>query len=40
LVVQFATGDANIWTWAIPVGVAVGLAIGAGLGGIAQKKSH
>ncbi len=30
LIVQIATHDAAIWTWAIPVGIAVGLAIGAG----------
>ncbi|MBK8903684.1 MAG: hypothetical protein IPM53_21050 [Anaerolineaceae bacterium] len=30
LVVQLATGDSSVWNWAIPVGLAVGLAIGAG----------
>ena len=28
LVVQFSTGDANVWTWVVPVGIAIGLAIG------------
>lgn len=30
LIVSSLTGDAAIWSWAIPVGVAVGLAVGAG----------
>jgi hypothetical protein len=30
LVVSMITGDDAVWTWAIPVGIAVGLAIGAG----------
>jgi hypothetical protein len=30
LVVQMTTGDPSVWIWAIPVGVASGLAIGAG----------
>jgi hypothetical protein len=30
LVASFTTGDNSIWLWAIPVGLAVGLAIGAG----------
>ncbi len=30
LVVQLVTGDGSIWSWAIPVGLATGLAIGAG----------
>lgn len=29
-VVDLTTGYSAIWTWAIPVGVACGLAIGAG----------
>ena len=28
LVVTGFTGNSDVWTWAIPVGVAVGLAIG------------
>ena len=31
LVVSIATGDSFVWTWAIPIGVGVGTAIGAGL---------
>jgi uncharacterized membrane protein YoaK (UPF0700 family) len=31
VLVSAFTGDASIWVWAIPVGVAVGVAIGAGL---------
>lgn len=30
LIVQLTTGDGTIWVWAIPLGVAVGFAIGAG----------
>jgi hypothetical protein len=30
LVVYLVTGNAAIWVWAIPVGIAVGLAVGAG----------
>jgi hypothetical protein len=30
LVVQVATGNGSIWAFAIPLGIAVGLAIGAG----------
>lgn len=30
LLVSTVTGDNAVWSWAIPVGVAVGLAIGAG----------
>jgi hypothetical protein len=30
LVVSLITGNHEIWAWAIPVGIAVGLAIGAG----------
>ncbi len=30
LVVQLITHDSSVWTWATPVGIAVGLAIGAG----------
>ncbi len=30
LAVSVITGDQSIWSWAIPVGLAVGLAIGAG----------
>ncbi len=30
LVVYLITGDSAVWAWAIPVGVAVGAAIGAG----------
>jgi hypothetical protein len=30
LLVSSVTGDASIWSWAVPVGLAVGLAIGAG----------
>ena len=29
LVVQLITGDSFVWSWAIPVGLACGLAIGA-----------
>lgn len=31
LVVSTVTADQSIWSWAIPVGLAMGLAIGAGL---------
>ena len=30
LLVNVVTGNSSIWTWAIPVGLAIGLAIGAG----------
>lgn len=30
LAVSAVTGDTSIWSWAVPVGLAVGLAIGAG----------
>ncbi|MDX1436164.1 MAG: hypothetical protein R3335_05095 [Anaerolineales bacterium] len=30
LVVSLITGDQAVWSWAIPVGLASGLAIGAG----------
>jgi threonine/homoserine efflux transporter RhtA len=30
LLVSALTGDQSIWAWAIPVGLAVGLAVGAG----------
>ena len=30
LLVHTLTGDSTIWNWALPVGLAVGLAIGAG----------
>ena len=30
LLVHTITGDSTIWSWALPVGLAVGLAIGAG----------
>lgn len=30
LIVNLITGDSIIWSWAIPVGLACGLAIGAG----------
>jgi hypothetical protein len=30
LLVSATTGDQSIWSWAIPVGLATGLAIGAG----------
>jgi hypothetical protein len=30
LLVGFITGDSSVWSWAIPVGLACGLAIGAG----------
>ena len=30
LLVSASTGDQSIWSWAIPVGLATGLAIGAG----------
>lgn len=30
-IVSLVTQDSEIWNWAIPVGVAVGTAIGAGL---------
>jgi hypothetical protein len=29
--VSALTGDSDIWIWAIPVGIAVGVAIGAGM---------
>jgi hypothetical protein len=30
LVVSAITGDQSVWSWAVPVGLATGLAIGAG----------
>lgn len=33
LAVNVITGDSAVWVWAIPVGLAVGLAIGASRGG-------
>ena len=30
LLVSTITGDSAVWSWAIPVGLAVGLALGAG----------
>ena len=30
LIVHIITGDAFVWSWATPVGLATGLAIGAG----------
>lgn len=30
LLVHLLTGDGTIWSWAIPFGVATGLAVGAG----------
>jgi hypothetical protein len=30
LIVSAITGDQSIWAWAIPVGLASGLAVGAG----------
>lgn len=35
IVVQLTTNDSFIWTWSIPVGIAVGLPIG-----IASKKKR
>lgn len=32
LIVDLVTGDSSIWTWGIPVGLALGVAIGAGRG--------
>ena len=29
-VVSLITGDDTVWTWAVPLGIAVGAAIGAG----------
>jgi hypothetical protein len=29
-VINSLTGDSSIWSWAIPVGIAIGLAVGAG----------
>ncbi|GJM40322.1 MAG: hypothetical protein DHS20C20_06040 [Ardenticatenaceae bacterium] len=37
-VVQLITGDSDIWSWAIPVGLATGLAIGSGRSNNAAKK--
>jgi hypothetical protein len=37
LIVQLVTHDSDIWTWAIPVGIAVGLAVGAGAQQISRK---
>ena len=37
LVVQLITGDSTVWSWAIPVGLACGLAIGAGKENAANK---
>ncbi len=30
VIVSSVTGDNAVWSWAVPVGLAVGLAIGAG----------
>ena len=30
LVISALTGDNSVWSWAIPVGLAIGLAFGAG----------
>lgn len=38
LIVSLITGDGSIWSWAIPVGLATGLAIGAGKSNRAIKK--
>jgi hypothetical protein len=32
LIVSTITGDQSVWAWAIPVGLASGLAVGAGKG--------
>jgi threonine/homoserine efflux transporter RhtA len=37
LAVQLITGNSTIWNWAIPVGVAVGLAIGVSARGTNQQ---
>lgn len=38
LLVSLITGDTTVWTWAIPVGLAGGLAIGAGSASQRQKE--
>lgn len=30
LLVNLVTGDTSIWAWAIPLGIALGVAVGAG----------
>lgn len=30
LVISTITGDQSVWAWAIPVGLSIGLAVGAG----------
>lgn len=37
LLVSTTTGDTSVWTWAVPVGLASGLAIGAGRANQRQK---
>jgi hypothetical protein len=39
-VVQLVTDDLSIWAWAIPVGLAVGLAGGAGAAQKARSRSQ
>lgn len=38
LIIESITGDNSIWSWAIPVGLACGLAIGSGRSNAAAKK--
>ncbi len=38
LIVHLLTGSAAIWSWALPVGIAAGLAIGVGAGSKGQDK--
>ena len=38
LIVQLITGDSSIWSWAIPVGLAVGLAVGAGNNSVSKEE--
>ncbi|MCA9897630.1 MAG: hypothetical protein KC433_05535 [Anaerolineales bacterium] len=39
LLIQIITGDSSTWSWAIPVGLACGLAIGAGKQNGANKEA-
>ena len=40
LVVQLVTRDTSIWVWAIPIGIAVGLALGAKAGLVKKEKKE
>lgn len=40
ILVNWTTGDDSIWSWSIPVGVAIGTAIGAGMYQTHSKESN